>query len=126
MNFVAELKNDLAGLATLKDWLGDSMCPVNPVKSEWRASVCAPCLKNQPGDWFDAVKNVIADAIRSQLSLKKKINVSTSLDDRLGTCSVCSCNQRLKVHVPIEHIKKHTEEKTVKEFPAWCWVRQEI
>jgi hypothetical protein len=102
------------------------MQPVEKEKAESRAKICDPCLKNQAGDWWDSIRSTIADAIRTQLSLKKKLHISTSVDDRLGTCQICSCNTRLKVHVPIEHIKNHTEEKTVKEFPGFCWVRHEI
>lgn len=126
MKFITELKNDLAGLATLRDWLGEGMNPVAPEQAEARARICAPCLKNQKGDWWDGLKGALADTIRKHLSLKKQLNISTTLDNELGTCIVCNCNQRLKVHVNIKHIKANTEENMVKDFPAYCWVRQQI
>ena len=126
MKFLNELKNDLNGLSTLVDWLGQGMQPVPNEEAEVRAAVCAPCIKNEHGDWWESAKTAVADAIRSQIALKKKLNVSTSMDHRIGTCSVCSCNLKLLAHVPIEILKEREPTERISAYPATCWKRQQL
>lgn len=126
MNPVLELKNDLAGLAVLQDWLGSGMVPVPAKQSESRAAICTSCPMNEKGGWWNFAKDALASEIRKQIGLKQQLNVSTTLDDFLGTCKVCSCNLPLKVHVPTAHVKEHTTPEQLAAFPYHCWVKAEL
>lgn len=126
MRFVTELKNDLAGLATLRDWLGSNMQPVGEFKAEFRATICANCDKNEKGNWWDGAKSAIADQIRKQIELRNRLKLQTKLDGSLGTCGVCSCNIPLLVHVPTEIISEREPPDRVSTYPAYCWKRVEL
>jgi hypothetical protein len=126
MQFTAEIKNDLAALSVLKDWLGDGMKPVESPLAKARAKICLSCPMNHGGNWWDAVKSDLADEIRKQIAIKHQLKLKTDYDGFLGTCKVCSCNLRLKVWTPIEHIKSNMPEETMNAFPAHCWIPQRL
>lgn len=126
MNILSEIKSDVNAIALLKDWLGEGLDAVEPDVSEKRASICVDCPFNSPGNWWDKVKSLMADEIRRQMRLKNLLEITTPLDDQLGTCRICSCNLPLKVHVPVKHLKAHTLEEHRQAFPRFCWVKKEV
>lgn len=126
MTLLDEIRNDAAGAAILKDWLGDGGAPVAPVVAEARAMVCVNCPENRAPYWWEKAKNSIADAIRAHLVVKQQSGLRVSHEDEIHMCRVCGCCLRLKVWVPIEHIKEHTTPETLAKLPSHCWLLKEI
>lgn len=113
-------------LAALKDWLGEGGTPVNSGLAAQRAVICRDCPENRAPLWWEKMtKEPIAAVIRSQLALKHDLNLAVEHEDDLHMCRVCGCCIRLKVWVPISHIKKHTSPEQLLKFPNWCWIRDE-
>lgn len=121
-----EITSDIEGIRTLNEWFGDGGEPVLQSQADSRALVCAKCPRNKKGNWWDRMKGIVADNIRRHMSVKNRLNLSTVHDPEIGTCGVCDCNLPLKVWVPLNHIKNHTSIITLEEFPADCWVKNEI
>lgn len=122
-----EIKADAKGAAILHDWLGAGGNIVPHEISEDRAATCAACPQNVSGRWWEhAVKNPVADAIKTQLEIRNKLVLSTDHDSELGTCHVCKCNLPLKVFVPTHHISAHTTQEQLESLPDNCWVKKEI
>lgn len=132
MNVINEISNDARGAQILKGWLGNGATPVCSEKALVRS---ASCLKGNDGKecphlksprWWETAKDSIADAIKEQLEAKSKMKLNSPMDEHPRLCGVCGCCMSLKVWVPIQYIAAHTPDNKVKEFPAWCWLRQEI
>jgi len=120
------LQQTASFVAITKDWLGDGMQPVSRDLAEARAIVCAACPLNSHGTWWEISKDAVAEAIRRYIHFKNHIAVRVSNEDRLFMCSACGCATRLKVHVPIEHIKKNTTPEVMAKLDPNCWIRKEI
>jgi len=125
MRFVTELKNDLAALGTLRDWLGEGMNPVTANQAEFRATICANCPLNEKGDWWNQITSMIASGIKNQIELKTRLKLKTKFDAELGNCKACGCALPLKVHVPMVHIKANTPLDTMAKFDPHCWITHE-
>lgn len=123
MKLWEELKNDKAGLELLSDWLGDGGEPVHQGIAEQRALVCIQCPNNTAPDWWDIVKNTIADWIRNELELKSKLKMSTTNDEKIHMCKMCGCCLKLKVWTPLDYIKKHVAPEKLSEAPQFCWMK---
>lgn len=123
---VAGAKRVAAGVGVLLDWLGDGATPVPSELSESRASVCAVCPQNKPGGLLAFFTEKAAEQIRKQLEIRKDLRLKTSQDDKLNVCAVCYCQLHLKVHVPIQHIKKHTSNEVASNLPSNCWIPKEF
>ena len=127
MNLLQEFKNDAAGLAILKDWLGDGGEAVSLAEAEARSAVCLQCPEHQPGKWWAThFKSPIAQAIKRQLAVKNITGMVLSSDGKLFMCRACGCALALKCWCPIEHIAAHTSPETLTHFPNFCWIRTEI
>lgn len=126
MNPVIELKNDLAGLATLRDWVGGSLLPVTSEHAEGRAAICVTCPNNSKEGWWNTAKDAIATEIRKQIGLKDKLKLATRYDGDIGTCSVCSCNLPLLVWTPLSLIKEHEPPERIPTYPPFCFKRIEL
>jgi len=129
---IAEIKNDINGLAALADWLGDHGSPVHPMIAEYRASTCLtgnegkPCPLNKSPKWWETAKGVIADWVRAELRIKSGMQLTVQGEDHLGICAACGCALPLVVWCPTEHFKTHTTEAAMKQFPSYCWKRKEL
>ena len=132
MNLIEELRNDAAGLKTLKDWVGEGLVPVSKEQAESRATACTkgydgkPCQFNKAPLWWESAKGSIAEAIKKQIELRNKMELSTSQDADLHMCSACGCCLVLKIFTPIKYIKSHTPEGRVELYPRFCWQRIEM
>ncbi len=132
MNVLEEIKRDFEGAKMLSDWLGDDWRHVTREKADHRGLACLrgnggqKCPYNVEPNWWERVKTRIAEVIRAQLAIKKKLAMTTTFDDQLHMCQQCGCALQLKVHVPIEHIKAHTSPEVLAGFPEWCWQKREI
>lgn len=122
MNPVSEL---VTGGWILRDWLGKGGKPVVSELAELRSLVCATCPQNVEPNWWERVLNKIALMIRRQLELKHRMGLWVSKEADIHMCRSCGCCLRLKVHVPLEHIKDHTNDEVMKSFDERCWIRKE-
>jgi hypothetical protein len=126
------LKQDIDGAAALADWLGHDPKPVNQELSEARARSCAagnlgnPCPHNVEMRWWEKAKGNIAEWIRREIEIKSGMKVKTIHDGGLGMCRKCGCSLPLKVHVPLTHLKDHTDPEQFKTAPNFCWVKTEL
>ena len=131
MNLIDEAKQDAAGLATIKDWLGEGVA-VRPEHAAGRASVCLfgregmECFYHHSAHWWEIFKSPIADAIKRQIELKASMSLTTPHDKELKMCSACGCCMAVKIWVPIQHIKAHTPDFMLAKFPSFCWQRREL
>lgn len=88
--------------------------PVDRTLAEARAAVCLACPKNDVAGGLPAYfLESTANGILSLLGALRDLDVSTSVDDRLGVCKACTCPTRAKVWVQLEVIKK--------DMPAAIW-----
>lgn len=98
---------------------------VSPDISQHRAETCASCRFNTEGDLLSFFTRPVSEAIRKALELVRGDNLTTTLDSKLGVCSVCDCPLRLKVHFPMPRIQAKMNPETVKQLPEWCWILKE-
>lgn len=115
----------LAGGKLFIDWLGEGGVPVIPELANQRAAVCATCPKNTPGDWTQYFTDPVVAAVKRQIEFRNDLKLSTTNDEKLGTCQACLCVLTLKVHTPIQHIVKHMPPEVKKELVPQCWVLAE-
>lgn len=132
VNVLEELRHDIEGALLLDDWLGEGGEPVSQTQADYRADQCLhgnggdPCPLNIEPNWWDRVKEAIADTIRAELELKKRINLRVIGEPELAMCKPCGCCLKLKVWTPIKHIKKHLSEESLDQMPNFCWQKIEI
>jgi hypothetical protein len=90
--------------------------------------VCAGCPANQEGDFSSFVTLPFAERIKRDAEELSKRGLSTTQDEKLRLCSLCSCPLRLKVHLPIEPYINQTLTpelvSALKGAPA-CWIISE-
>lgn len=132
MTLIDEIKHDVQALFLLRDWLGDGCEPVSRFHAEYRSLPCVkgqagePCQFNTAPNWWDEVKDAIAETIRSELELKKQLELHVTEEPNLHMCKICGCCLKLKVWTPIQYIKAHTSPENIERMPAFCWQRREI
>ena len=117
--------NVVAGALTLAELFGPGRSPVKREIADGRASVCAQCPINQSGSLSSWFTEPAANLIRKTLAFLNDMNLKTSMDDQLHICAACDCPMKLKVWVPIEHIKKHITSKSMKLLHPTCWIPKE-
>lgn len=131
MSLIQEIRNDISGAEILRDWLGDGD-PVHPMVAEARAKRCTtgndgkPCPHNIEPNWWDRIKHVAAEWIRSEIELKAKLKLHVPQEKDLAMCKICGCCLSLKVWTPIQHIKNHVTSDALNATPEYCWMRKEI
>lgn len=109
------------GTAVVIDWLRSGGAPVEQALADKRAEICVGCPYNEEGNWYTTAP---AEIIKETLEQRKELTLATPFDDRLKSCHVCRCLNRLKVWVPISHIQKQTKPEVMAEFPSHCWIRK--
>ncbi len=119
------LKNDAAGLAILREWLGADGVPVSIDDATRRSRVCLTCPENRAPRWWETAKEKIARIIKRHLAVKNRVGLKVESEELLGICRVCRCVLPLKIHVPIKHVEAHTAPDEWEKFPRWCWIRAE-
>lgn len=88
-----------------------------------RASICAGCHNNQPSHEVrkgccGKASNLAVMAIRAGIIKNRK----TESDARLLTCSLCGCDLKIKVWIPIKGLNYTKED--VNAWPSFCWVKK--
>ncbi len=126
MSYLSPVKKLAAGAALLMDWEESGQPPVDHDLAERRAAICAVCPKNSTDEisaWFTVP---VSSAIKSRLARLHDMKLTTSYDEKLNVCSVCLCPLRLKVHTPLNIIKKKLRPEVLAEFPPQCWIPNEL
>ena len=114
-----------AGIVILEEWLGSGGVPVKRELAEKRSKVCESCPLNSHGKWWERSKSLVANSIKIYLKVKHRLDIRVDNEERLFMCSACGCAARLKVHVPLVHIKEHTTQEVIDKLDSNCWIRKE-
>ena len=118
----AGLRKMAAGAATIVDWLTSGAGAVPAEQSAKRAAHCLICPKHSTQElssWFSAP---VAALIKKELERRTDLKLSTPVDDKLGICTACSCDMRLKTHAPLDVILKHLKADTRAAHWENCWI----
>jgi hypothetical protein len=111
----------------MSDWLGEGGEPVSKNLAYLRSLHCLECKFHGGGMWWEKVKDPIASAIKKALELKHHMKLSLPNEKELEMCLVCGCAMRLKVHVPIKHLKESiTPEQNEQYQSVNCWINLEL
>jgi len=121
-NVAAAVRNVSAGVGVLLDWLGNGGKAVEQSLADGRAEICSTCPKNGQGGILSYFTKPAADIIRTQMEIRGDLQLRTPHDEQLGVCEACMCPLKLKVHVELEHILKHTSEETKTKLDPRCWI----
>jgi ADP-heptose:LPS heptosyltransferase len=119
MNLLDRIKQDANALAILTDWLGKRGETAPKELAQARADVCKACPFNQHGGRLEAA---VAATILEQETVRSKIGAEVDGENRLKTCQKCGCYLKLKVWVPMRHLKPRSR---IADFPAHCWMQTE-
>lgn len=138
---VAAVAKTAEGVGLLIDWLGGDTTGnievVAPDLAHRRAQVCCSkdprcqgqgrpgedkCIENNQSPFTDWFTVPVAERLRKMVEARQQLKLTTPVDDKLGTCAVCRCPMKLKVHVPLHYIYTHTKPETLAAFPAHCWI----
>lgn len=126
-NFVERIKRIASGSQTLKDWIGEGHNPVSFELAEARSSLCVSCPLNDSGpDLLAKITSAVSEAIHKQMELKQHLNLRTTNDAKLGTCSACLCPLKLKVWSPLEFIEDNMDQSVAMELDPSCWILSEM
>jgi hypothetical protein len=107
--------------ATVKSWLGDGGGPVTAETANKRAAQCLDCDFNQIGTM---AREMASDATKRLLGARARLKMSVPEEELLHTCVLCRCNLKLKVHVPMVHIRRYQPESVREVIRAGkkdCW-----
>lgn len=121
MNLLERVKSIDRGIEVITDWLGEGGETVSQELAQKRALICMQCPMNRPGSMM---VEAVASAIRRHIEVKNDLGVRVSGEENLHECAICLCCLKLKVHVPIEVIRRHmfeNEEEKFLEANAECW-----
>lgn len=121
-----KLLNVAAGARSNLEWIRSGAPAVAPEASERRAAKCVTCPKNNSSDFTVLFTTPIAAAIKAAINLAKERKLTTSYDDRLGTCDACLCPMQVKVHRLIEDIDKYLDPVSRSLLWEKCWITQEL
>jgi len=114
-----------AGIRLVKQWLGDGLKPVDPVKAQARAAICATCPKNQKGDFLQRLNALAARELKLLMQMKTEFKLATVYDEKLQVCGACDCDLKLKCWAPLNHILNNTSETVRADLDPRCWVLHE-
>jgi hypothetical protein len=124
-SLLGSLKNVVVGSETIVHWLSSGAEAVPAELSEKRAGVCAACPMNQQGDLTRFFTVPASNAIRAAINTRSEWKLSTTQDEKLSTCSVCSCPLKLLVHCPIAMKMSKIPANVFGNLPGHCWVKIE-
>lgn len=120
------LKRAAVGVATIRDWwLGDSLKPVDQALAEKRAATCVACPLNVEPNFLGKLAANVAETFKGLMAAKADMDLKTSLDDKLFSCSACGCWNPLKIWVGLPHIQKNMKPEEKLKLHASCWILHE-
>lgn len=120
-NLWESASNYTNGIRILRDWVGEGGIVVSPELAQSRANICLKCPENVKSG---KLATAIANGIKEHIEFKNQLELRVQGEKQLHTCQVCSCVLKLKVHVPIDYIRKHPT--AVGKFPDHCWQLNEL
>jgi hypothetical protein len=120
MNLIDRAKSIKGGIAILYEWAGGGGIVVSKELAQTRTDTCLKCPLNQGGC---IIEEVIARAIKNQVSLKNKLGLKTKGIKSLKTCAACDCYLPLKIWLPLANILPEPEQKD--KFDSKCWLLHE-
>lgn len=108
--------NDVAaGAATFARWIAKGCQYVSQSEADRRALICTRCYLNVNVAGCSGCQKTVQEIVR---------NKNSHYDSSLGTCAVCKCFLRAKVHFPLATLD--TESEKVQEmYPDFCWLNKE-
>ena len=125
VNLWDKIKAIPGGAVHVAGWLGEGGRVVGPKDSQERADCCngdnptgKRCPNNEPGT---QLTGPVADAIKKTLEVKNKLRLRVRGEKMLGTCTACGCVLRLKVHEPIDRVRRQITDEEYQKLPRWCW-----
>lgn len=120
MNLLDRAKKLAEGAQIISEWLGSGAVTVLPNMAQRRANTCIACPMNIKGG---VVTEAVALAVKRQVELKNKLNLRVDGEKKLGRCSACLCESRLKIWIPLQRILPDADE--LPKFSENCWLRNE-
>lgn len=110
-------------LQMLGKWVTDGAPYVEQEVAEERAAICASCPNNVYSEFGCGNCTTKIQQIISVIGGKR----STLLDDKLHSCSICSCNLKAAVHFPLESQESNLTPEMKQELNAvlYCWKHYE-
>lgn len=111
-------------LQMLGKWVTDGAPYVEQEVAEERAVTCVSCPNNVYSEFGCGNCTTQIQQIISVIGGKR----STLLDDKLHSCSICSCNLKASVHFPVASQKSNLTSEMVEEFKQvpYCWKGREL
>lgn len=121
MNLIERVKSIDRGVEVITDWLGDGGAVVDQAVAQRRADICMSCPMNRDGS---KMVEAVAAAIKRHVEVKNELGVTVKGEENLKECAICLCCLKLKVHVPIEVVRRHMfdgEDEKFLSANAACW-----
>jgi hypothetical protein len=119
---VATAANLAAGIGLYVEWFG-SGDTVPQEEADRRATICVSCPVHQTNPNFsDHFTDAAAGKIMAVFQMINKLNLHTTLDDKLGMCPACSCPMKAKVWAPLDLILKKIRPESKAELWKECWI----
>lgn len=116
----------LNGIDALNEFLGENCQPVEKHVAQSRATTCERCPRNSKISGFKYnLTAVVAESVRRHKEIRNALDLSLENESKLGICSACECHLPTKVFVPIESVKKRTNQEVMNKLPAMCWIKKE-
>ncbi len=112
----------VSGLAVYRELFSNQSVPVAREEAERRASVCVVCPQNRVGSLRDWFIETTAKGITDLFGIMKDLDLTTSVDAKLGTCVACRCPTRAKVFVGMDTINRHMKPEVRAKLDASCWI----
>ncbi|SRR6266550_1255172 len=107
------------------DLFGPGGKTVTREEAERRAAVCVSCPLNKLGGFTEFFVEGVAKELMHLLGMMRDLNLTTSLESKLGTCQACTCPIAAKVHVELKHIRAHMDSGTMAKLNQSnprCWI----
>lgn len=95
---------------------------VEKAVAQKRADICLKCPLHVHGS---PLIGAAAALIKKALEVKNMANLRVAGEKQLRTCSVCSCEMRLKVWEPRAKVLANTTDEDLIRFHRDCWIRSE-
>jgi len=110
------------GTRTLVDWAIHGKERVTQEEATRRAEICRWCTEfnKDPEECrtcaLDKIKNIVARWIGMG-------EIKTPHDQYLRSCSVCGCDLKVKITLPIPGLLKFLGENKIARLPNHCWLK---
>ncbi len=112
----------VSGLAVYRELFSNQSVPVARDEAERRAEVCVKCPLNRVGSLRDWFIETTAKGITDLFGIMKDLDLTTSVDAKLGTCVACRCPTRAKVFVSMDTINRHMKPEVRAKLDPSCWI----